>query len=217
VRDGNNVKLAASAEFVESAAGLPAFEAVYGFRLGARQLLVLSGGENKPARIIRALSGPKTRLQALLPFHRKGTPGRKRRFPDLMFFGVAAARTCDLIVRSMPVCPLPRERKVTKKAARTLSIENVPLGILKLDRRNPRQHSRQQIAQIARSIEAFGFNVPILVDENLTVLAGRTGAGWSANRLARGPDYPPCASLRGSGPRVQHCRQPFDGQLDLGR
>jgi len=61
---------------------------------------------------------------------------------------------------------------VTKKAARNLSIENVPLGILKLDRRNPRQHSRQQIAQIARSIEAFGFNVPILVDENLTVLAG---------------------------------------------
>jgi hypothetical protein len=89
-----------------------------------------------------------------------------------MFFGVAAARTCDLIVRSMPVCPLPRERKMTKKAARTLSIENVPLGILKLDRRNPRQHSRQQIAQIARSIEAFGFNVPILVDESMTVLAG---------------------------------------------
>jgi hypothetical protein len=45
VRDGNNVKLAALAEFVESAAGLPAFEAVYGFRSAARQLLVLSGGE----------------------------------------------------------------------------------------------------------------------------------------------------------------------------
>src|ERR1700720_1596556 len=45
VRAGNNVKLAASAEFVESGAGLPAFEAVYGFRLAARQLLVLSGGE----------------------------------------------------------------------------------------------------------------------------------------------------------------------------
>jgi osmoprotectant transport system substrate-binding protein len=45
VRDGNRVRLAASAEFVESAAGLPAFEASYGFRLDARQLLVLSGGE----------------------------------------------------------------------------------------------------------------------------------------------------------------------------
>ncbi|WGJ13681.1 glycine betaine ABC transporter substrate-binding protein [Methylocapsa sp. D3K7] len=45
VRDGNRVKLAASAEFVESNAGLPAFEASYGFRLEASQLLVLSGGE----------------------------------------------------------------------------------------------------------------------------------------------------------------------------
>ena len=45
VRDGNKVKLAASAEFVESGAGLPAFEALYGFRLAASQLLVLSGGE----------------------------------------------------------------------------------------------------------------------------------------------------------------------------
>ena len=42
---GARVKLAASAEFVESAAGLPAFEATYGFKLRASQLLVLSGGE----------------------------------------------------------------------------------------------------------------------------------------------------------------------------
>lgn len=45
VRAGGRVKLAASAEFVESAAGLPAFEAAYGFKLWASQLLVLSGGE----------------------------------------------------------------------------------------------------------------------------------------------------------------------------
>jgi len=56
VRDGNNVKLAASAEFVESGAGLPAFEAVYGFRLAARQLLVLSGGET-PATMKAAADG----------------------------------------------------------------------------------------------------------------------------------------------------------------
>jgi osmoprotectant transport system substrate-binding protein len=45
VRNGGRVRLAASAEFVESAAGLPAFEASYGFRLDESQLLVLSGGE----------------------------------------------------------------------------------------------------------------------------------------------------------------------------
>jgi osmoprotectant transport system substrate-binding protein len=44
-RAGGRIKLAASAEFVESPAGLPAFEATYGFRLGADRLLVLSGGE----------------------------------------------------------------------------------------------------------------------------------------------------------------------------
>lgn len=45
VRAGRRVKLAASAEFVESPAGLPAFETTYGFGLAADQLLVLSGGE----------------------------------------------------------------------------------------------------------------------------------------------------------------------------
>lgn len=45
VRAGRKVKLAASAEFVESPAGLPAFETIYGFELTAKQLLVLSGGE----------------------------------------------------------------------------------------------------------------------------------------------------------------------------
>ncbi len=57
-RDGPRpgVKLAASAEFVESAAGLPAFEAAYGFHLRATQLLVLSGGETS-ATIKAAASG----------------------------------------------------------------------------------------------------------------------------------------------------------------
>ncbi len=40
------------------------------------------------------------------------------------------------------------------------------------DERNPRLHSRKQIRQIARSIEAFGFNVPVLVDRNCKVIAG---------------------------------------------
>lgn len=43
-REGGAVKLAASAEFVESRSGLPAFQETYGFSLDARQLLVLSGG-----------------------------------------------------------------------------------------------------------------------------------------------------------------------------
>ena len=38
--------------------------------------------------------------------------------------------------------------------------------------RNARQHSERQVAQIAASINEFGFIVPIVTDEQGTVLAG---------------------------------------------
>jgi DNA modification methylase len=38
--------------------------------------------------------------------------------------------------------------------------------------RNARTHSAQQIQQIARSIERFGFNNPVLIDQNNRVIAG---------------------------------------------
>ena len=44
LNNGGHFKFAASAEFVESASALPAFQAAYGFTLTADQLLVLSGG-----------------------------------------------------------------------------------------------------------------------------------------------------------------------------
>lgn len=45
VSAGGKVKLAASAEFVNSAAALPAFQQTYGFKLSPDQLIVLSGGD----------------------------------------------------------------------------------------------------------------------------------------------------------------------------
>ncbi|MGH7046183.1 MAG: glycine betaine ABC transporter substrate-binding protein OsmF [Stellaceae bacterium] len=53
---GGALKLAASAEFVESPAALPAFEKSYGFRLRDRQLLTLSGG-NTSATLRAAADG----------------------------------------------------------------------------------------------------------------------------------------------------------------
>ena len=41
-----------------------------------------------------------------------------------------------------------------------------------LDARNPRLHSPKQVRQIARSIQAFGFVVPVLIDARLKVVAG---------------------------------------------
>lgn len=45
VTGGGQVKLAASAEFVNSAAALPAFQAAYGFKLKPDQLITLAGGD----------------------------------------------------------------------------------------------------------------------------------------------------------------------------
>ncbi len=44
VSSGGKVKIAASAEFVESPAALPSFEKTYGFKLGPDQILTLAGG-----------------------------------------------------------------------------------------------------------------------------------------------------------------------------
>ncbi|MGM0952214.1 MAG: glycine betaine ABC transporter substrate-binding protein OsmF [Pseudomonadota bacterium] len=44
INEGGAFKFAASAEFVESASALPAFQEAYGFKLESGQLLVLSGG-----------------------------------------------------------------------------------------------------------------------------------------------------------------------------
>jgi ParB-like chromosome segregation protein Spo0J len=43
---------------------------------------------------------------------------------------------------------------------------------LKPDPRNPRIHSEKQVPQIAQSIESFGFNVPLLIDDEQKVIAG---------------------------------------------
>ena len=43
---------------------------------------------------------------------------------------------------------------------------------LKPNPRNSRTHSKKQIRQIADSVLAFGFVVPIVVDENNTILLG---------------------------------------------
>jgi len=43
---------------------------------------------------------------------------------------------------------------------------------LKPDPRNPRVHIDKQVRQIAQSIESFGFNVPLLIDDKQQVIAG---------------------------------------------
>lgn len=51
-------------------------------------------------------------------------------------------------------------------------IELRPIASLRPSARNARTHSKAQVAQIARSIEQFGFTNPVLIDERGGVLAG---------------------------------------------
>jgi hypothetical protein len=51
-------------------------------------------------------------------------------------------------------------------------LEQVPIEALKPTARNARNHSKQQIRLIARSIETFGFVVPIVVDSSNEIICG---------------------------------------------
>src|SRR5712671_2845616 len=63
-------------------------------------------------------------------------------------------------------------RRETASLASRMSIVYRAIDLLKPDPANPRLHSKKQIRQIANSIKAFGFNVPVLVDAELNVIAG---------------------------------------------
>lgn len=53
-----------------------------------------------------------------------------------------------------------------------IKIENVALNQIRAYAKNAKNHPESQIQQIAASIRQFGFNNPILVDDNLEIIAG---------------------------------------------
>lgn len=59
---------------------------------------------------------------------------------------------------------------MTDHQVRTLRYLNI--ADLKPDPRNPRKHDRTQIRAIAKSLESFGFNAPILTNRQCQVVAG---------------------------------------------
>src|SRR5215471_7761260 len=63
-------------------------------------------------------------------------------------------------------------RKSTADSGPPLAIVWRRIEALRPDPTNPRSHSPKQIRQLARSIGTFGFNVPILVDRTLRIVAG---------------------------------------------
>jgi DNA modification methylase len=59
-----------------------------------------------------------------------------------------------------------------KSATAALEVTYLSITSLKPNPQNPRIHTYKQVQQIARSIKAFGFLVPILVNDGLNVVAG---------------------------------------------
>ncbi|HEV7480455.1 MAG TPA: ParB/Srx family N-terminal domain-containing protein [Roseiarcus sp.] len=55
---------------------------------------------------------------------------------------------------------------------RELEVDMMAVATLKPYARNPRQHSAQQIRQIADSVREFGFTNPLLIDADGGVIAG---------------------------------------------
>ena len=74
-----------------------------------------------------------------------------------------------------------RNADAARRAAR-ISVRWLPVESLTPDPGNARVHGPRQIARIADSIAAFGFNVPILIDGAGAVLAGH-GRVLAARRL----------------------------------
>jgi hypothetical protein len=73
---------------------------------------------------------------------------------------------------SKPLSSLRRRINSVPRTTRRSVVEYVPLASILPNPINPRTHSRQQIEALAHSIEAFGFNAPILVDGENRVVAG---------------------------------------------
>lgn len=67
-------------------------------------------------------------------------------------------------------------------------IEIVPTALLKTYARNARTHNERQVALIAQSIETFGFNNPIIAEEDGTIIAGH--GRWEAAKGSVRPNAP---------------------------
>jgi ParB-like chromosome segregation protein Spo0J len=79
-------------------------------------------------------------------------------------------------------------------ANKRIKVEYRSLSSLHLNERNARIHSAEQVAEIARSIERFGFVNPILVDKQSVIIAGE-GRFSAARKL--GMDEVPVIELAG--------------------
>jgi ParB-like nuclease domain len=69
------------------------------------------------------------------------------------------------------------------------TIEYVSPAAIKPNPRNARTHSKKQIEEIAKSVDAFDFTVPVIIDETSTLLAGHLAS--RPRNFVASRKYPP--------------------------
>lgn len=93
-----------------------------------------------------------------------------------------------------------------------MKIEQRRLADLTDAKHNSRTHSAQQVDQIARSMEEFGWTNPILIDEAGEIIAGH---GRKAAAMQRGEEFGPCVVLAGLTDEQKRAYLIADNQLPL--
>lgn len=91
-----------------------------------------------------------------------------------------------------------------------MNIEEIPLHEIKPYSKNNRIHSEQQIKRISDSIKEFGFNQPLVIDENNEVLVGH-GRLYAA--LALGLHKVPCLKVTGLSAKNKRAYRILDNKL----
>jgi osmoprotectant transport system substrate-binding protein len=123
VNAGGKVKLAGSAEFVESPAALPAFQKAYGFKLTNDQLLVLSGGDT--AATIKAAAEATSGVNAAMAY---GTDGALAALELIVLEDTKAVQPVYApapVVRGDVLKAYPKIADVLNPVFRSLSLETL--------------------------------------------------------------------------------------------
>ena len=97
--------------------------------------------------------------------------------------------------------------------SRRLLIESRPLAEIRSDPRNPRHHPPAQLRSLVRSIEEFGWTVPILVDGDGLVIAGNARL-TAARQLRR--ETVPVVVIDDLPPAARRACQLADNRIPLG-
>jgi DNA modification methylase len=93
-----------------------------------------------------------------------------------------------------------------------MEIKHIKISQLKEYGKNARTHPKKQIDLLAKNIERFGFNVPVLIDKNNEIIAGH-GRILAMKQLGR--DEVPCVKMENLSEEEVKALRLADNQLGL--